>query len=141
MFVGGTNRGWGSVGSRPFAIERLDWTGKVPFEVLAIRLQKDGFEFEFTQPVDAEIASRAENYRLQTYTYEYRSQYGSPEVDHTQPTVRSAQVSDDGLRVKLTVEGIQRGHVHEFDCSALRRRDGEPLLHPQAYYTASYLVK
>ncbi|MEX0585469.1 MAG: hypothetical protein WD176_02410, partial [Pirellulales bacterium] len=28
MFVGGTNRGWGSRGNKPFALERMNWTGK-----------------------------------------------------------------------------------------------------------------
>ncbi len=34
MLVGGTNRGWGSVGPQPFSLERIDWSGKVPFEIL-----------------------------------------------------------------------------------------------------------
>ncbi|MCA9086992.1 MAG: hypothetical protein KDA81_23310, partial [Planctomycetaceae bacterium] len=33
MIVGGTNRGWGSVGPKPFALERIDWSGEVPFEI------------------------------------------------------------------------------------------------------------
>jgi glucose/arabinose dehydrogenase len=139
LFVGGTNRGWGSVGSRPFAIERLDWTGKMPFEILAIRIKNDGFEFEFTRPIDPDTATDTEGYQLQSYTYEYRSQYGSPEVDHTRPTIRSATVSDDHRKVRLVIDGLQRGHVHEFFCEQIKSASGEPLLHPQAYYTASYL--
>ncbi|PAY15779.1 hypothetical protein CKO51_30165 [Rhodopirellula sp. SM50] len=141
LFVGGTNRGWGSVGTRPFAIERLDWTGKTPFEILAIRLQPDGFELEFTEPVDPDSVTDPATYQLQTYTYEYRSQYGSPEVDHTQPTIRSATVSEDRMTVRLVIDGLQRGHVHEFLCDKIKNAEGQSLLHPQAYYTASYLVK
>lgn len=141
LFVGGTNRGWGSVGTRPFAIERLDWTGETPFEILAIRLKNDGFEFEFTQPIDPETATTTDQYQLQTYTYEYRSQYGSPEVDHTRPTVRSATVSDDRMKVRLVIDGLQRGHVHEFNCPQIRNASGQALLHPEAYYTASYLLQ
>lgn len=141
LFVGGTNRGWGSVGNRPFAIERLDWTGKVPFEILAMRLQKDGFELEFTQAVDPKSAQDPQSYDLQTYTYEYRSQYGSPEVDHTRPTIRSATVSEDRMKVRLVIDGLQRGHVHELVCEQIKNASGGILLHPQAYYTASYLVK
>ncbi len=85
LFVGGTNRGWGSIGTRPFAIERLDWTGAVPFEIKTMRVQPSGFELEFTKPVDAKTAGTIESYTLSTYTYEYRSQYGSPEVDATSP--------------------------------------------------------
>ena len=31
MFVGQTNRGWGSTGQKPGGIQRLVWTGKMPF--------------------------------------------------------------------------------------------------------------
>lgn len=140
LFVGGTNRGWGSVGREPFAVERLDWTGKIPFEILAMRLKRDGFELEFTQPIDPSSATDAAGYTLQTYTYEYRSQYGSPEVDHTQPTIQSVTVSEDRRKVWLVIDGLQRGHVHELACDAIRSVDGLPLLHRQAYYTASYLA-
>ncbi|MFU7561714.1 hypothetical protein [Stieleria sp. JC731] len=139
LFVGGTNRGWGSVGSRDFAVERLDWTGKTPFEILAMRLQSDGFELEFTEPIDVQTAEDIESYDLKTYTYEYRSQYGSPEVDHTTPTIKSASVSEDGMRVRLVVDGLQRGHVHELISSGVRNKSGNGLLHEQAYYTLNYL--
>ncbi|NBX34650.1 hypothetical protein EBR16_04735, partial [bacterium] len=33
LFIGGTNRGWGSRGSQPFTFERVRFKGKVPFEM------------------------------------------------------------------------------------------------------------
>ncbi|MGH7127310.1 MAG: PQQ-dependent sugar dehydrogenase, partial [Planctomycetaceae bacterium] len=56
LLTGGTNRGWGSRGSKPFAIERLVWTGKTPFEIHEMRAKPDGFELTFTRPVDAKTA-------------------------------------------------------------------------------------
>ncbi|MEO1616444.1 MAG: hypothetical protein AAFV88_11380 [Planctomycetota bacterium] len=141
LFVGGTNRGWGSTGSKPFAVERLDWTGKVPFEIKAMRLQADGFELEFTQPVEESTAGDPGSYQLQTYTYEYRSQYGSPEVDHTQPTIQSASVSDDRMKVRLVIDGLQRGHIHELKAEGVRNKSKQPLLHDLAYYTLNYFAK
>jgi hypothetical protein len=140
MFVGGTSRGWGSRGNQPFAIERLDWTGQVPFEIHEMRLQNDGFELEFTQPVDAATAGSTESYGLQTYTYIYQSSYGSPEVDHTTPVIESATVSDDRLRVRLKVQGLQEGHIHELVSAGVRSESGLPLLHKEAYYTLNYLA-
>lgn len=139
LFVGGTNRGWGSVGPREFAIERLDWTGKVPFEVKEMRLQNDGFELVFTEPVDASTAGNPASYQMSTYTYEYRAQYGSPEVDATQPTITSATVSDDLKSVRLVVDGLQLGHVHELHADGVLSKDGNGLLHPEAYYTLNKL--
>lgn len=131
LFVGGTNRGWGSVGTRPFAVERLDWTGKLPFEIKEMRVTSAGFELVFTEPVDATTAEDLKSYKLTTYTYEYRSQYGSPEVDHTSPSITSAAVSDDRLRVQLAVDGMQIGHVHELHSDGVRNGRGMPLLHKE----------
>ena len=33
IFVGGTNRGWGAKGNKAGALERVNWTGKTPFEI------------------------------------------------------------------------------------------------------------
>ncbi len=135
MFVGGTNRGWGSRGPKEFAIERVDWTGEMPFEVLEMHALPDGFELVFTKPVDAKSAVDPASYTLSTYTYIFQSSYGSPEVDHTSPKITAAIVSDDGLRVRLTVDGLQRGHIHELHADGVRSTDTEPLLHNVAYYT------
>ncbi len=135
LIVGGTNRGWPVRGPRPYALQRLDWTGVVPFEVKVIHARPAGFLVKFTKPVDRAVASRPESYSLTTYTHIYQEGYGSPEVDHTTPTVIQAAVSDDGLQVELQIEGLMQGHVHDFDFSALRSETGEILVHSKAYYT------
>lgn len=141
MFVGGTNRGWGCRGPKPFALERVNWTGRVPFEVHQMRATKEGFDLVFTQPVSPKTAGDVDSYTLETYTYIYQSAYGSPEVDHTTPTINEARVSDDGLTVSLVVEGIQEGHVHELTSAGVTNVQGQPLLHDKAYYTLNYRVE
>ncbi len=138
LFVGGTSRGWGSRGTRNFAIERLDWTGEMPFEIKTMRLRPNGFVLTFTKPIDEKTASDLKNYEMETYTYIYREQYGSPEVDSTKPTIQSAKVGADGLSVELTVDGLQIGHVHELHAKGLRAKSGESLLHSEAYYTLNH---
>jgi hypothetical protein len=106
IFVGGSNRGWGSKGPRPFALERMVWSGKTPFEILNMQVKPDGFDLTFTQPIDPVTAADVKSYTLSTYTYIYQSGYGSPEVDPTTCTIKSAKVSDDGLHVRLTVADV-----------------------------------
>lgn len=139
LFVGGTNRGWGSRGTKPFALERLTWSGNVPFEIQHMRARHNGFELVFTQPVDRESAGRTDSYELSTYTYIFQSSYGSPEVDHTTPEIASATVSDDARSVRLVIDGLQAGHVHELHSEGVRSASGLPLLHTEAYYTLNYL--
>ena len=112
LFVGGSNRGWGSRGSKNFTFERVRFKGKVPFEMHNISARNDGFEVTFTHPVDAAAAADVANYTMDTFTYIYQSSYGSPEVDQTTPTIKSATVSADGLKVRLIVDGLVRGNVH-----------------------------
>jgi len=135
LYAGLTNRGWSSLGPAAYGLERLVWTGVTPFEIRAIRALADGFELEFTLPVDPATAARPEAYALSSYTYLYHSKYGSDEIGTRPVAVRRAVVSADRLRVRLAVEGLRALHVHEFDASGVRAADGAPLLHPQAYYT------
>lgn len=139
LIAGGftTNRQWPVRGESPFAIQRIDWTGEVPFEIREINIRPSGFRVSFTRPVDPDTASKSAAYSLSTYTHIYSAGYGSPEVDQTTPRVVKAEVSADGLEVNLTIEGIQEGHIHDFDLSALRDREGHRLLHAKAYYTVN----
>ena len=139
LVTGGTNRGWGSRGTKPYALERLTWTGKVPFEIHEMRAKPDGFELTFTQPVNATTAEDLESWEISTYTYIFQSSYGSPEVDHTTPKITRAVAGKDGQSVRLYVDGLQRGHVHELHAKGVRSEKEVPLLHSQAYYTLNYI--
>jgi hypothetical protein len=139
--VGGTNRGWGSRGPKTFSIERLVWTGKTPFEIQEMRAKHDGFELTFTKPLDPVAAGKVGSYAMKTFTYIYRADYGSPEVDKTTPTITRVEVGKDNRSVRLYVKGLQEGHIHDLTAPGVRSSEGEPLLHPQAYYTLNYIPK
>lgn len=139
LIAGGTNRGWGSRGTKSFAVERLEWTGKTPFEIKTMEAKPNGFRFTLTEAVDPESATNAESWTWQTYTYIFQSSYGSPEVDHTNPEVTDIQVSDDGLTIDVTLAEMQIGHVHEVVAAGLKSKSGRNLLHPEAYYTLNYV--
>jgi hypothetical protein len=141
LFVGGTNRGWGSRGTKAFALDRLTWTGKTPFEIHEMRAKSDGFELTFTEEIDPESAGNPESYSFVTYTYIFQSSYGSPEVDQTTPAITKVEVGPDRKSVRLFVNGLQEGHVHELVAAGVRSKDGNPLLHKEAYYTLNYIPK
>ncbi len=139
LFVGGTSRGWGSRGTKPFAVERLVWTGKTPFEIHEMRARPDGFELTFTQPLDRKSAGDVKAYDLKTFTYIYQAQYGSPEVDQTTPVIERVDVGADGKSLRLRVRGLRQGHIHSLRAPGVRSASGLPLLHPEAHYTMNYI--
>jgi hypothetical protein len=45
-------------------------------------------------------------------------------------------VAEDGQSLKLKIEPLTKGHVHELHAEGLKAAEGGfGLLHPQAYYT------
>ena len=89
MFVGGTNRGWGSRGTAPFAVERMDWSGKIPFEIHEMRAKPDGFELTFTEPVDPASAADLKSYTLGTYTSFSKPATAAPKSTTRRPPSRA----------------------------------------------------
>jgi hypothetical protein len=141
MYVGMTNRGWGSVGGKSYGLQRLVYTGKLPFEMHAIKLTKDGFDVTFTKPLDDKTADKLEAYSLQSFTYEYHSRYGSDEMDPRAEKVQAVKVSKDRKMVSLKVDGFRPGRVYELNLNGVKSEDGDAVLHPVGYYTLNQIPK
>lgn len=140
LYVGQTNRGWGSVGGKPYGLQRLNWTGTLPFEIHHIALTKTGFDLVFTKPIDpASVNPQA--FASKSHTYAYYSNYGSPELDQKAEAITNVRLAADGKTVSLTGPELKPGRVYELRADGLTSTDGEPVLHPEAYYTLNELVK
>jgi hypothetical protein len=140
LFIGGTNRGWGSVGRKSGALERVNWTGKVPFEIHTMSITKTGFALKFTEAVDPATVKDIAGYALEAYTYIYQKGYGSPQVDKVVPKLESVSVAADGLSATLTLDKIYKGHIYQFNFNGIRSAKGLPLLHKDAYYTVNEVL-
>ena len=135
LFAGLTNRGWSSLGDASYGLQRVTWNGKTPFEIHSMHARPDGFELALTRPVDRKTAVAPEAYDLSSYTYLYHSTYGSDEIQRRELEITAVEVSEDGMRVRLTVSGLRKYFVHELVAHGLRDEAGFPLLHANAYYT------
>ena len=135
MFVGMTSRGWASTGKKMFGLQRLVWTGKTPFEIKTMKALDDGFELEFTKPINSKIAKEISTYNLSTFTYKYHDTYGSPIIDQQKAMVHKVELSDDGYKVKLTVHGMRLGYIHQIEIPNIKATTGELLLHNKGFYT------
>ncbi len=135
IFVGGSKRGWPVRGLSEKALQRLDWTGRTPFEVHSMKVTPDGFNLRFTSPVEASSASDIGSYTLETFTHHYYENYGGPEIEQADQRIVSATRSPDGLSVRLVVDKLVVGHIHELHLPGLRDSSGQRLLHDVAYYT------
>lgn len=135
LLAGMTNRGWSSTGEASYGIDRLQWTGKMPFEMKEVRARPDGFEITFTQPVDRALASNPANYQITGFTYHYHSSYGSDVVGRQSAPITAVQVADDGQSVRIAADSLRAGYVHEIRLGDVTSASGVPLLHDAGYYT------
>ena len=149
LYVGGCKTvAWAA--NAPFSqgLERVKFSGKIPFEVKTVRAMPDGFELTFTKPVNPKAASDAAGYDVWQYKYIYQKKYGSPEFDHsgkkdsfTVIDVKSATVSEDGLKVRLRLDGWKAGYVTAVRGLDARSATGEKLWHDTFYYTLNRIPK
>ena len=135
MFVGMTNRGWGSAGTKDEGIQRLLWTGKVPFEMKNVKAMPDGFEIEFTKPVDPKTFLSTASLEAKSFVYKYHPVYGSPPVNSEALKIKGVKVSEDGLKVRIAVSNLRKKYVHELRLENAKAKDGSALIHETAYYT------
>ncbi|WP_245576562.1 plastocyanin/azurin family copper-binding protein [Flexithrix dorotheae] len=135
MFVGMTSRGWASTGGGMYGLQRLKWTGKMPFEMKTIKAEDDGFIVEFTKPVDKVTAANPASYKMTSFTYKYHYRYGSPIIDNQKCMIHKIDVAEDGLSAKLTVHGMRLGFIHQLEAPGVKAKDGSSLLHDTGYYT------
>ncbi len=135
MFVGQTSRGWGSTGKDLFGLQRLVWNGRMPFEMKSVSARPDGFEIEFTMPINRGSAENLKSYELKSFIYKYQHQYGSPIINQEVTPLRGVIVSEDRMKVRLVLDNIRQGYIHQVMASGIVNDEGQPLLHDLSYYT------
>ena len=141
MLVGGSDRGWAALGAKPWALQRLRWTGKMPFEIAEMKAAPGGFLLHFTEQIDPDTLEAAE-LKMISYTYELHAAYGSKEFETQELEVGPLRsLSVDPKAYFLPVEGLRSGYVHELHIDGVQSVEGQKLLHKQAYYTLIRLAK
>ena len=141
LLVGMSSRGWSSLGTQAYGLQRVRWNGTNPFAIQELRAQPDGFELVFTTEIEPTTAALPASYAVKSYTYLYSNAYGSAEIDTLGLTVTSATVSADRRRVRLKLDGLRAHYVHEIRATGVRSAGGAALAHPDAYYTLNRIPR
>lgn len=136
LFVGETNRGWGSAGDANEGLQRLVWNNGIPFEMRTVKAMPDGFEVEFTKPVTKLSAEDLASYSVESFLYKYHPVYGSPTINKEKHAIKGVKLSDDGMRARVVVDNLRKNYIHQITLDGVRSEEGTySLVHPIAYYT------
>ncbi len=142
LYVGGCKRTWSAAGLLEYCLDRVSFTGKIPFEVKEAHARKDGLQLIFTAPVDVAAASDPQNFAVSQFTYRYSAEYGSPEIDQsgkensaTEIAISGIELSPDHRELTLRLDGWKTGFVTAVRMLDLKSEAGQPLWHDRFYYT------
>lgn len=137
LYVGGVgmNGGW-SHKEHQYGLQKLVFREALPFEMLAIRAQENGFEIEFTQPVSESISNVRELIAVQQWYYKATPAYGGPKLDLQDLSVRSATFNADRTKLVLHIPDLKTGYVVYFNLSPdWSSETGQALWSGDAWYT------
>jgi glucose/arabinose dehydrogenase len=137
LYVGQTMREWAGAME---GLQRIKFNGGRVFEVLGVHLTRDGFELEFTQPVDAGAGEKPEAFPTDSYWYEYSSNYGGPESNGERVRATSVAWSTDRRKVRLVYPKLEAQKVMRINLTGLTSH-AQPLGHGTVAYTINRLKK
>ena len=142
LYAGGLRMGhWTSIAQQSYSLDRVRFTGAIPFEIREVHARSDGFTIVFTREVDAKSAGNFENWDGLQYTYDYDGHHEAPEKDRDEKVsgppihVTQAIVSTDRRSVRLRIEGCQPRHVVMVQAMGVKSAGGRELRHDTFHYT------
>jgi len=126
-------RGWGKPAE---GVQRITWSGKTPFDVQNIALEKVGFTLKFTKEL-RDLATTACSVR--SFRYESKWSYGGPMLDQRDEKVTLSRANADTL--KIDVQKLEPLRVYQITLAGLSSREGKLLANKVFYYTLNQLKK
>ncbi len=142
LYVGGVgmNGNWGWRGNQ-YGLQRLAFADESAFEMLAVRVQSNGFEIELTEALHPDLEISAAGFQVQQWRYEPTRHYGGPKLDLEELEIQEIKLSSDRKKVALVIPGLKEGFVVYFRLSEqLVNRDGERLWSGEVWYTLNKKV-
>jgi hypothetical protein len=132
LYVGKTAYTW--VGGN--GLQRIDFKGGVPMDVLNMNLTQDGFKLTFTRPLAHGVGSVPQDYKFTNYYYEYHQAYGSNKFGVKEVKVTGVKVSADRKEAYITLDKLQPGYVYYLQLDKrVASEDGMPLANKKLWYT------
>lgn len=135
LYVGGIrDSGWGG-GNNIGEVVRLRFQeDRLPAGIAEVRAVRDGFEIDFTRPVDPARASDPAQYSLSSYRRVSTPAYGGPDVDRRTERIKRVVLSADTRHARLELEERRSGFVYELRLQNLAV-DRERFFPAEAYMT------
>ncbi len=131
----GMKGGW-AWKDKTFGLQRMKYNGSPTFEMLGIRAKSDGFEIEFTQPIQDSETLKVSDFLVQQWWYLPTAAYGGPKMDLERLRPIKLIVSENGKKVYLKIPDLKKEHVVYFRVpDTIQSTSGQSLWSTESWYT------
>ena len=124
---------------------RIRYGSRVPMEIHRVNLRRDnrGFVLHFTKPIIRSTGSLSRTIRARRWWYPYGIRYGSPRYEEVDVPIERVEVAPDrrSLSITLPIKTYKNCIVYYINVGKLQSVDGDPVEHPEAWYTIQRLWK
>jgi hypothetical protein len=135
LWVGHNDHGW--VGDE--GLSKIHWTGKIPLDIMAMSLTKEGFDLTFTLPVDTKWTPDLSIFTLRRYKYKYHKEYGSPKIENEAVTIEKITLSPDRKTISLKISELKELFIYDLKIGHLQTSSGQQLMNKSVFYTLNRL--
>lgn len=115
---------WAANPQQPGGFYRVRYTGRPVYLPVGLQAGEQQLAITFSGPLDPQVATDPQNYRVQSWSIQRSARYGSDHFDEQTLKVQSATLTDDGHTVRLVVPDLSPTWCMEIRY-AIRARDGE----------------
>ncbi|TDE12331.1 c-type cytochrome [Dyadobacter psychrotolerans] len=137
--VGMVGGGW-SWNEKLFGLQKLKSNGKTAFEMLAVRAKRNGFEIEFTQPLQAGYKVPEGEFTIQQWWYLPTEKYGGPKMDQETLSISKMTISNDRKKLLLELPNLKKGRVVYFRLpDNMQSQSGQSLWSSETWYTLNQI--
>lgn len=116
-------------------LQRVHFNGGTPMDILKINALPDGFQLQFTRPLQKDEAENLSSFEIKRYYYKYHKKYGSPRVDEQPVEVKKILMSEDSRSVTISLAEMIPGYVYDITLNHFTSEKGVDLVNNRVFYT------
>lgn len=140
LWVGQTARGWSAKGNKPYGLQKVTWNrGEALFELLNIRLIKNGFRMTFTDTVNTDTFNKS-NIAVKEWNYLYHGKYGSPKINEKSVKIKRLVFSKDQKTLDIFLP-LTSKKVIMLDLNGITSTKNQKPTFDKVYYTLNNIIK
>ena len=125
---------------KQYGLQRMAYTGLIPFEMLSVEAKSYGLAINFTKPVAKLFGNHPNELTMEQWRYVATENYGGPKVDQESVIIDEISFSKSRLQMRLKLRNMKPGRVIYLRLPEdWKSNSGQPLWSGEMWYTMNQI--